>query len=77
MKYVYYYDKTNNPTLEQRYPGLTDEQRLKKICDALDWDVKRVLTPEQIRAKEDLSGEYNKYVRVIERGNGQKSYLRL
>lgn len=77
MKYVYYYDKTNNPTLEQRYPGLTDEQRLKKICDALDWDVKRVLTPEQIRAKEDLSGEYNKYVRIIERGNGQKSYLRL
>lgn len=77
MKYVYYYDKTNNPTLEQRYPGLTDEQRLKKICDALDWDVKKVLTPEQIRAKEDLSGEYNKYVRVIERGNGQKSYLRL
>lgn len=77
MKYVYYYDKVNNPSLEQRYPGLTDEQRVKKICDALDWDIDQVLTPEQIHQREDLSGEYNKYVRVIERGNGQKSYLRL
>lgn len=77
MKYVYYYDKVDNPSLEQRYPGLSDEQRVQKICEALDMNVKKLLTPEQIRATEDLSAEFNKFVRVIERGNGQKSYLRL
>lgn len=77
MKYVYYYDKVDNSSLDQRYPGLTDEQRAEKICEALDWNINKLLTPEQIRKTEDLSAEYNKFVRVIERGNGQKSYLRL
>ncbi|MBC5622340.1 Gldg family protein [Butyricimonas hominis] len=77
MKYVYYYDKVDNPSLDQRYPGLSDEQRAQKICEALDWNIDQVLNPEQIRQTEDLSAEYNKFVRVLERGNGQKSYLRL
>ncbi|WP_065218669.1 MULTISPECIES: Gldg family protein [Butyricimonas] len=77
IKYVYYYDKIANPHLQQRYPGLTDEQCLEKICEVEDVDVEDILTPEEIRKQEDLSGEYNKFVRVIERGNGQKAFLRI
>ncbi|MEY8591276.1 Gldg family protein [Butyricimonas hominis] len=77
LQYVYYYDKTSNPSLDRRYPGLTDEQRLQKICEAEDWNPKNILSPEEIRKMEDLSGEYNKIVRVLERGNGQKAFLRI
>lgn len=76
FKYVYYYDEVRNPSLERRYPGLTNEERLAKICEAEDWDTQKILTPEEIRKIEDLSGEYNKLVQVIERGNGQKVFLR-
>lgn len=76
LKYVYYYDDVYNPSLERRYPGLSQEECLKRICDAEDWSVEKILTPEQIRKMEDLSGEGNKLVRVIERGNGQKAFLR-
>lgn len=77
LKYIYYYDSIQNPDLKRRYPGLSNEQCLEKICDAEDWSTKKILTPTQIRKIEDLSGEYNKFVRVIERGNGQKTFLRL
>ena len=77
MEYVYYYDKIDNPSLDRRYPDLTDEERLRKICEVEDWDVEDVLTPEEIRKMEDLSGEYNKFVLLLERGNGQKAFLRL
>lgn len=77
MEYVYYYDEVDNPSLDKRYPDLTDEERLRKICEVEDWDVEDVLTPEEIREMEDLSGEYNKFVLLLERGNGQKAFLRL
>ena len=31
LKYVYYYDRTYNPTITQRYPGLSDEEILEKL----------------------------------------------
>jgi len=77
LKYVYYYDKVNNPSLDRRYPNLSDEERLAQICDVEEWDVEDILTPQEIKELEDLSGEDNKFVRVIERGNGQKSMLRI
>lgn len=77
MKYVYYYDKANNPNLESRYPGLSDQEKAEKLCkvDRLDFDM--FLTPEEIKKVIDLSEESNRFVRVVERENGQKAYLRL
>lgn len=34
MKYVYYYDKANNPSLEWRYPNKTDDERVDLLCKA-------------------------------------------
>ena len=77
LNYVYYYDSIQSSDLARRYPGLNYEQCLAKICEAEDWTTDMVLKPNEIQKIEDLSGEYNKFVRVIERGNGQKTFLRI
>lgn len=77
MKYVYYWDKANNPRLYKRYPNMTDEQIAKKLCSAYEYDFKDFLRPEEIRKIVDLSGEENRFVRLIERENGEKTFLRV
>ena len=76
IKYVYYYHPCYNPYMDRRYPGLTPEQRVQEICKVMEWDTAMFLTPEQINRQIDLSGEGYRLVRVIERENGQKSFLR-
>ncbi|MCR9013322.1 Gldg family protein [Gabonibacter chumensis] len=77
MKYVYYYDTVNNPDLEKRYPGLSDRERMVKICNSWGLDSNLFITPEQIRQQIDLFPEGNRFVRLIERENGQKTFLRV
>lgn len=77
MKYVYYYDKTNNSSLEWRYPNKTDEERVDLLCKANRLDIKMFMTPDEIKKVIDLKPELNKFVRVVERENGQKAYLRM
>lgn len=77
MKYVYYYDKAENESLDERFAGLTDEEKAVKLSKILDLDFDMFLSPEKIRQVIDLSGEGNRFVRVLERENGQKSFLRL
>lgn len=77
LNYVYYYDSIQSSDLARRYPGMNYEQCLARICEAEDWTTDMVLKPSEIQKIEDLSGEYNKFVRVIERGNGQKTFLRI
>ena len=38
MKYVYYYDRVDNPRLYARYPGLTDKEIAQRLCDTYDLD---------------------------------------
>lgn len=77
MDYVYYYDKCHNPGLESRYPGLTDQEKAEMLCKVDDLNIKDFLPPTEIRKLVDLSSEKNKFVRIIERENGQKASLRL
>lgn len=77
MKYVYYYDSISNPSLERGFPGLTDEERAKKIIEINDLNPKKILSPEQIRKQIDLKSEGNRFVRLIEREDGQKTFLRI
>ncbi len=77
LDYVYYYDEANSQ-LDFRLEGCkTIEERAQKMANILNLDIKMFLTPEQIREQIDLSSEGNRFVRVIERENGQKSVLRL
>ena len=73
MEFVYFYDNIagSNWTEEEM------RDRLEKILVTSDLNPKKVLTPAQIREKIDLSGEENRFTRLIERENGQKVFLRV
>ena len=77
MKYVYYYDKVDNPNLYKYYPNMTEEQIAKKICKVRGYDYDMFLTPEEIKKVKNLESEGNHFVREIVRENGQKTHLRL
>ena len=77
MKYVYYYDKAYNPTLEQRYPGLSDEEIAKKMCETMGVNINMFMKPAEFRKIMNLSDEYNRFIRVLERGSGEKTFLRV
>ncbi|MBS7197488.1 MAG: Gldg family protein [Bacteroidales bacterium] len=77
MKYVYYYDRTNNEALDKNYPGLTDEEKARKIAEIQHIDFDLLLSPEEIRQQIDLSVENNRFVRLLERENGDKTFLRI
>lgn len=32
LKYVYYYDTTNNPSLDRRFPDLTLREKMVEVC---------------------------------------------
>lgn len=77
MKYVYYYDTLANSDLDARFPGLTLEEQARKIAEINDVNFKIFLSPEQMREKMDLSGEGKRFVRLLERDNGEKTFLRV
>lgn len=77
MKYVYYYDKANNSSLEWRFPNKTFEERVELLCQANKLNRKMFMTPEEIKEIIDLTPEHNKFIRIVERENGQKACLRM
>lgn len=73
MKSVYFYDNIADGQMSR-------EEMEKKIDDLVltsNINPKKILTPEQIREKIDLSSEENRYVRVLEGENGQKAHIRM
>ena len=77
MDYVYYWDESTNSRADERFEGLTLEEKAKKMCNIIAAHYNMFMTPEQIKEKIDLSAEGNRFLRIIERGNGQKTILRL
>ncbi len=77
MKYVYYYDKADYPELDKRFPGLSDRERMVKIAESYRMDTTLFIRPEEVKKQIDLSPEKNRFVRLLERDNGQKTFLRV
>lgn len=77
LKYVYYYDETPNPALEKRFPGMSLRQKMIEVCKLYGLDSNKFKTPEEIHSMVDLSEEGNVFVRLIERANGKKTWLRV
>jgi ABC-2 type transport system permease protein len=78
MKYVYYYDTvTNHPWLERRFPGMTVEEMARELAKMREYKLAMFKTPAGIRQIIDLSDEGNTFVRLIERENGQRAFLRI
>ena len=76
LKYVYFYADANNEELDQRFPDLNDKERAERLCDQLELNFSKFRSPEEMQDIEDLSEEGNRTVRVVERENGQKTFLR-
>lgn len=77
MEYVLYYDTVRNDGLERGFPDMTYEERAKKVMELNNLNPKKVLTPEQIRQKIDVASEGNRFVRLLERESGEKTFLRV
>lgn len=73
MEYVYFYDNIDG----SQYSEAEMKEKVEKILITSDINPKKVLSPRQIREKIDLSAENNHFVRVLERENGQKAFLRI
>lgn len=83
LKYVYYYDKpSNNPRLDFIYKNKPLAEQARKEADLKEVDIDMFLTPEEIKKEQakkkiDLTDEGNTFVRLVERENGQKAFLRI
>ncbi len=76
MEYVYYYHQTENPILDRQFPKLNAEQRLDTLRKFNKWNFD-ILPYEAIKKRVDLSSENYRFVRVLERENGRKTFLRV
>ena len=77
LKYVYYYDKTDNPRLDKMFPNLNDRERMIKLCEMYRLDTNRFKSPEEMSKIIDLASEGKTFIRQIVRENGQKAWLRI
>ncbi len=76
MEYVYYYHDTENPILDRQFPKLNAEQRIDTLRKFNKWKFD-ILPYAAIKNQVDLSTENYRFVRVLERENGRKTFLRV
>lgn len=76
MKYKFYYHKAENEHLDKQYPTLNDQQRMDTLRKIQNF--KFPILPYSDIAKEvNLEPELFRFVRLLERENGQKTFLRI
>lgn len=77
FKYVYYWDKADNPYLEAQYPDMSDEEIVNTLIEKLELDPDLFKSAEEIDIPEEIKREGNRFTRLIERGNGDRAVLRV
>lgn len=77
MKYVYYYAPSVEPSFNGRFMELQGKERAERICKIMHLDFDMFLSPDEINQIADLKPEGYRFVRILERENGQKAVLRL
>ena len=75
MNYVYYYDEAYH-NMDYGVSETGTKEMAVMFAGAYGVPMDKVLTPEQIRARIDLSGEQNHLVKQLTAADGQKSWLR-
>ena len=75
--YVFYYQiDTTTEQFKKRYPDKTLKEAAQEIAKLQNCRFSKYLTPQEINDLIDLSGENYRFVSLIERENGQKTFLR-
>ncbi|NML23853.1 ABC transporter permease subunit [Pseudoflavitalea sp. G-6-1-2] len=78
MKYVYYYDSCDNKSLfgNKINAGLDLKSVAANVAESYKLNLDDFLPPKEIRKQIDLSGEGNRFVRIMKSGDRQ-TFLRL
>jgi ABC-2 type transport system permease protein len=77
MKYIRYYAKANNPSLDKRYPGLNERERMLEYSRTLRLDSNMFMSPQEIGKIENLEPENYRFVRTLVTEEGDKTFLRV
>lgn len=77
MKYVYYYSTPKDSVFYKKYPGMSIDEIAFAIARKKRFNPKKLVKAEDLKDKIDLAAEQYRFVRVIERENGQQARLRL
>lgn len=76
MEYVYYYDSLQGGELYDNNQGLTNKALAEKVATVYKFAHERIMSPEAMRERIDLSSEGNRVVRQLEY-DGKKTFLRI
>ncbi|RFS21696.1 ABC transporter [Chitinophaga silvatica] len=76
LNYYYYYHKADNPFLDKRYPNNSDRERFDSLKRIYNWKFDAIPF-EQLEKKADLGSEGYQFVRLLELGNGKRTFLRV
>ena len=63
--------------IRKAYPNLSDRERMLKRAEIWNLDSNMFMRPEEVRKIADLRPEGNRFVRLLERDNGEKTFLRI
>ena len=77
FKYIYYWDKADNPQLYEKYPGMTDEEIVNTMVKKLELTPNFFKSAKDIEIPQEIKRENNRFARMLEYGNGKKSILRI
>lgn len=77
FKYVYYWDKAYNPNLYAVNEGMTDEEIVNSMIKKLKLDPDLFKSAKDMVIPEEIKQENNRFTRILERGNGEKTVLRI
>lgn len=77
IKYLRYYAKAENPSLDKRYPNLSDRERMLEHAKIHRLDSNLFMTPQEIGAIENLEPEGFHFVRTLVTEQGEKTFLRI
>ena len=76
IEHVYFYDTVDNLDLYKAHPGLSQRELAAKLAKPYGLNMEKVLAPDEIKKRIDLTAEGNEYVRVLEYGE-RKAFLRM
>lgn len=76
LDYVYYFKADDGEKFE-KYPGKNAREVAEILCKKYSINPKLLLSYDEVAKSVDLSGEKFNFVRVVENGQGVKSFLRV
>lgn len=77
LRYIYYYAPTADTTIYARYPGVSLPDIARKMALVKGLNPARLHTPDQVAIMADLAPEEFRLVRLLERGSGERAFLRV